>query len=523
MKVLVLGGVTRDGLAVLEGDPELEVEVRENLDEQQLEGIIPGYEALIVHGDVKIGPGLIERAAKLRVIGSTRARVDNIDLRAATKQGILVVNAPGGSVYSDAEYTMAMLLALARNITRANARLKSGSWDKTGLTGSELRGKTLGIIGLGRTGTAVARKALALDMQVVAYDPHMAENNAPGGVQLLTLEQLLSRADYITIHAPRTAETSRMLDDAAFSAMKEGVMIINCSRGGIIDEEALARALAAGKVAGAALDAFENEPVTSSPLFAFENVVVSPRIGSCTREAEFGAVSAVAREIAAALRGEPVSSAVNMPVLPRDQFKVLKPFIGLVEKMGRFLAQVTTGRIKSIQVRYCGEVFKDTAPLTTAMVKELLDPVLQENVNYVNAPVLARERGIAIEHSITGREEGYTNLVRLTVHHDGGESSVAGFIYKEEPRIVMIDGYRVDAVARGHMILVPHVDRPGMIGRVGTVLGDHGVNISGMLNSRKVAGGTSLMVIMVDMPAPPGVLDEIASTDGVLDVEMISL
>lgn len=524
MKVLVLDGVAREGLEKLENEQGITLDISKTMTEDQLVVIIKEYDAVIVRSATKINKRVISYANKLKVIGRAGVGVDNIDLDEATRQGILVVNAPGGNTISATEYTMAMMLALARNIPQANSKLKSGDWDKKAFLGTELCNKTLGIIGLGRIGSAIAKRAQAMEMQVVSYDPYIAEKSVIStDIELLDLDELLARSDFITIHTPKTKSTRHMLNAKAFSKMKDGVRIINCARGGILDETALYDALQSGKVAGAALDVFEEEPLRNSPLFELNNVIVSPHIGASTREAQINVASDVAHELLSALKGKLVKNTVNVPIIKQDLMHELKPYLKLVERMGRFQSQMVTARVRKMQVRYSGDFFKQTDTLTAALVKGFLDPILQENVNYINALVLAKERGIAIEQTLVAMEEGYSNLISVRVDEDGVESSVSGSLFQGAPRIVGVNGYRIDSVPEGHILIIPHVDKPGMIGLVGTVLGENNINISGMQNSRKEAGATSMMVISVDLAVPDEVLAQIKQAEAILDVKMINL
>jgi len=359
---------------------------------------------------------------------------------------------------------------------------------------------------------------------VVAYDPFITRDSVTGlGIVLVTLDDLFAQSDFITIHTPKTKSTKHMLDARAFAKMKDGVRIINCARGGIINEQDLYEALRAGKVAGAALDVFENEPVCSSPLFELDNVIVSPHIGASTREAQIKVASDVALEVIAALKGSVVKNTVNVPAVKPELLSELKHYLKLVEKLGQFQSQMVTSRVEKLEVRYSGKVFKEVGTLTSAVVKGFLDPILQENVNFVNAILLAKERGIQVEQSIVPVESGYSNLITVSVVENGNENSVSGCLLQGEPRLVTINGYRVDAYPEGHMLIIPHTDRPGMIGLVGTILGENNINISGMQNSRKTAGGTAVMVISVDCAVPEDVLAKIANMNDIIDVKMVNL
>jgi D-3-phosphoglycerate dehydrogenase len=526
MKVLVMDNVSEEGLAPLYRQEGIEVVTGQKMSEDELVEQIAGFDALIVRSATKVTKKVIAAAKKLKVIGRAGVGVDNIDLEEATKRGILVVNAPDGNTVAATEHTMAMMLALARNIPQAVARLKEGVWEKKAFTGVELRGKVLGVIGLGRIGSAVARRAQAMEMQVVAYDPYITEEKAQSmGITLVALPDLFARSDFITVHVPKTKDTYRLISDEAFAMMKNGVRIINCARGGVIDEEALYRALTSGKVAGAALDVFEREPEVESPLLNLPNFIATPHLGASTVEAQISVAREVAEEIVAALQGKMVRNAVNIPHVSISVYSLIGPYIGLAEKMGKFMAQLVAGRIRRVEITYTGEVFsKEVSPLTTTFLKGLLDPVLQEAVSFVNAPILAKARGIQVLQSIDGEGEGYANLIMVRVVSDREEKTAAGTIFgKEEPRLVMIDGYRIDVAPEGHLLYIPHIDKPRIIGPVGLLIGEMNVNIAFMQVGRKDRGGRAVMMLSVDAPVPAETLEKIKNIDGVLDVRMISI
>ncbi|MGQ9533062.1 MAG: phosphoglycerate dehydrogenase [Desulfotomaculales bacterium] len=527
MKVLVTDNVAREGIAVLAREPDIEVHVRDKLDEGELAAIIGEYDALIIRSATKVTARVIENAQRLKIIARAGVGVDNIDVDAATRKGIMVVNAPNGNTVAATEHTMAMMLALARNIPQANSRLKAGIWDRQSFIGVELRGKTLGIIGLGRIGSGVARRARAMEMRVLAYDPYIREEQAASlGVELVALETLLRQSDFITVHIPLTKESRHLLNERAFGMMKDGVRIVNCARGGIIDEKALYRALVSGKVAGAALDVFEVEPAVDNPLFQLDNVIVTPHLGASTREAQAGVAADVAAEVLAALRGEVVRNAVNIPAIDPATLARLRPYLELAEKLGRFQAQILTGRTQKVEVVYSGEIAREDVTLvTTAVLKGLLDPILQAKVNFVNAPLVAKERGIQVVQIKEDREEtGWASLITVRTHTSEGEHMVGGTLfYGNEPRIVLIDGYRVDTIPSGHMLVIPHTDKPRIIGRVGTLLGQQDINIAFMQVGRKVIGGRAIMVLSVDSPVPEETLAEIAKGDGIFDVKQVTL
>lgn len=526
MKVLVMDGVSEQGLAPLRQHTDIEVIIGEKMTEDQLVEIIGEYDAMIVRSATKVTAKVIDAAKKLKVIGRAGVGVDNIDRNAATNKGIVVVNAPDGNTIAAAELTMAMMLALARKVPAACGKLKNGVWDKKAFLGVELRGKTLGVIGLGRIGTAVAKRAQAMEMHIVAYDPYISEDHAKKmAVEIVTLQELFKRADFITIHMPKTKETYHMINKEAIELMKDGVRIINCARGGIVDEEALYEYMVSGKVAGAALDVFESEPCTDSPLIKLDNFIATPHLGASTEEAQINVAVDVAEEIVAALRGDLVKNAVNMPSMSPKLLAKIRPFLDLAEKLGTFQAQMLDGRIEKVEVVYSGDLAKyDVNPITTTLLKGLLDPILQENVNFVNATLVARNRGISVIQTTKENGEDYHNLITVNIYTDKGKRMLSGTLFQgNEPRIVNIDGYRINAATTGHMLVVPHIDKPGIIGKVGTILGDVAINIAGMQVGRIELGGKAIMIMMVDNIIPPNALKEFATIDGILEVKMVSL
>ncbi|MFZ5592320.1 MAG: phosphoglycerate dehydrogenase [Bacillota bacterium] len=525
-KVLVMDNVAEEGLAPLRQNPEIEVVIGGKMTEDELCAAIGEYDAMIVRSATKVTARVVENAARLKIVGRAGVGVDNIDLAACTAKGILVVNAPDGNTIAATEHTIAMMLALARNIPQAAGKMREGIWDKKAFLGVELRGKTLGILGLGRIGSAVAKRAQAMEMEVVAYDPFITEEKAATlAVRLLPLEEVLQKADFLTIHMPKTKESYHLINDDTIALMKDGVRIINCARGGIIDEAALYRAMQSGKVAGAALDVFEKEPNTDSPLLALPNFIATPHLGASTCEAQLNVAVDVAEEIVAALTGGLVKNTVNIPSISPKALAAVRPYLGLAEKMGRMLAQLVDGRLKKIEVVYSGDVAKcEVAPITTALVKGVLDPILQEVVNFVNASFLAKNRGIQVFQACDGEGEGYSSLITVRLYTDKGENSLAGTLTgQNEERIVMIDGYRVDLVPARHMLYVPHQDKPRIIGPVGTLIGEHSINIAAMQVGRKEIGGKAVMLLSVDCPVPPETLKAIAAIDGVFSVKMINL
>jgi D-3-phosphoglycerate dehydrogenase len=526
MKILVLDGVSEKGVKILR-EPGFDAVVNnDKMTEEELCKIIVDYDAVIVRSASKITAKVIEAGKNLKVIGRAGVGVDNIDVPAATERGIVVVNAPDGNTIAATEQTIGLMLALARNIPQAHANLKEGRWMRKEFTGVELRNKTLGIIGLGRIGMAVARRAQALEMKTIGYDPFVsAENAAAQGVTYKSLEEIWAESDFISLHIPKTKESLNMINKDTYAKMKDGVRIVNVARGGIVNEQDLYEAVKSGKVAGAALDVFEAEPTTESPLFELDNVVVNPHLGASTREAQVNVALDVAEEMVRILQGEMPRTAVNLPAVKPDVLAAIKPYLKLVEKLGKFQAQLAAGPVDSVKVIYSGDLAKtEVAPLTTALMKGLLDPILEEAVNYVNAPLLAKARGIKIEESKIAEESDYTELITVQVKAGDIERTVSGTLFGEDdPRIVMIDGYRIDIHPEGHILVVPHQDKPRIIGPVANLIGAHDINIAGMQVGRKAVGGKAIMMLAVDAPVPEETLAEIAKVDGVYDVKMVSL
>jgi len=526
MRVLVADSLADEGVKALQGGEGIEVDVITGLKEEQLVEIIPRYQALVVRSATTVTRRIIEEGHELKIIGRAGVGVDNIDVDAATERGIIVVNAPEGNTIAACEHTWAMMLALARSVPEANRLLKNGVWEKKKFMGVELRHKTLGILGLGKIGSEVAKRARAFEMNVISYDPYTTGEKAKKmGVELVSLDELLTEADFLTIHMPLTDETKHLLNGETLSKVKKGIRIINVARGGIIDEEALAESIQAGKVAGAAIDVFETEPTTASPLFALDNVVVTPHLGASTKEAQVNVALEVAAEILACLRGEPVKNAVNLPQIKPELREFLAPYAALVEKMGHFAAQLIGGGLHEVEINYQGELAEyDLTSLTNTFLKGLLRPSLADAVNFVNAQLVARNRGIKVAESKSSTMRDYTNLITVTLKTETESRSLAGTLFgNNQFRIVRLDGYSIDAIPEGRMLVIPHDDRPRTVGPVATLLGDHGINIAGMQLGRKVAGGRAVMVLNIDNEVPPEVLAEIKARDGIYDVKYVRM
>ena len=523
MKILVCDGVSEQGVEIL--SKEFTVDVKKKLAPEELLAIIPEYDALVVRSETKVTKAVLQVAEKLKAIGRAGVGVDNIDVEAATQKGVVVLNAPEGNTIAATEHTVAMMLSLARNIPDAHASMKNREWKRSKYMGVEMRGKTLGVIGLGRIGSGVAKRAIAMEMKVIGYDPYINAEHAKNlGIELAEVADIFAQADFITFHMPLTPQTKYMVNKEAFAKMKPGVRLINCARGGIIDELALAEALQSGIVAGAAIDVFEKEPIDpENPLLGLDNIVLTPHLGASTAEAQVGVAVDVAYGIIAALRGEPVTTAVNMAPVAPHVLKLIKPYFNLAERMGCTAVNLADGPITSIDVEYNGEITEvDTKMLTTAVLKGILNPILQEAVNYVNAPGLAKVRNIKVKEVKNKEAANFANLLTVRIATAKGQHLVQGTLFGEEERIVTIDGHRVDVDPRARILICPHTNRPGIIGKVGTMMGEYGINISGMQVGKTDISGTNIMVLAIDNDIPADVLEKVTAIDGIYGAKLIN-
>ena len=517
MKVLVTEPLSESGLALLRQD--YDVDVKPELAKVGLADAIAPYSGLIVRSQTKVTDEVLDRAEWLKVIGRAGIGLDNIDVEAATRRGVLVVNAPQSNIVSAAEHTIALMLAQARNIPQANSALKAGRWERERFQGVEVYGKTLGVIGLGRVGTMVAQRALAFGMRVVGYDPYVSKDRARQlGVDLMpNLEALLVQSDVITIHLPRTPETEGLIGEREIALMREGARIVNTSRGGIVDERALVNALRDGRLGGAALDVFSEEPVPKShPLLVLDQVVATPHLGASTQEAQDKAGAAIAEMVRLALRGEFVPYAVNVPAAGEVSEQV-RPFLPLAEKLGAILTGLAEAPVRSLEADYLGRLAEhDTRVLTLAALKGALARVVHEPVSFVNASMIARERGIGVSERKSTASRDYVNLMTLRADTEGGEVAVAGTLVgkRDGERLVQVYDFDIDMAPARHMAFFLYEDRPGVIGTVGSMLGSAGINIASMEVGRKEAGGAALMGLTVDSPIPSEVLAAIEQAVG---------
>lgn len=525
-RVLVSDSLAEEGIEVFRRAEGVDVDVETGLSPEELKAVIVDYDAIAIRSGTKLTAEIIESAERLKVIGRAGIGVDNVDLDAATRKGVVVMNTPEGNTITTAEHTISMLLALARRIPQATASVKAGKWEKKKFMGTEVFNKTLGIIGMGRIGKIVADRAQGLHMNVIAYDPFLSpEVVTKLGVEMVSLDELLARSDFITVHTPKTKETVNLIDEKAFKKMKKGVYILNCARGGIINETALYNGLLSGKVAGAALDVFEKEPPENNPLLGLEQVICTPHLGASTEEAQVNVAVAVAEQIVDFLIRGTVRNAVNVPSVSSEILPHIRPYLHLAEKLGSFTAQIIQGGVKEVHLEYTGDVAQyGVGPITSALLKGFLSPILSGNINFVNAPLLARARGIKVTESVTERHEDYTNLITIRAVSDREELSVSGALLgRRNPRILRIDNFLVEAVPEGNILFIYNEDRPGVIGNIGTTLGRNKINIGMMQFGRDRLGGMAVSLLHLDDPIAKSVLEELQGLEHIVRVIQVEL
>lgn len=528
LKVLVSDPISDLGIQQLVDAEDVVIDKKTGLSEDELIQIIPQYDALLVRSQTKVTEKIMAAGENLKVIGRAGVGVDNIDLDAATKRGIIVINAPDGNTITTCEHAFAMMMALARHIPQAYAKTINGTWDRKSFLGVELRNKKLGVLGMGRIGSEVAKRAKAFGMDILGYDPFMTEDRAEKlGVKLSTVDDIVRNADFITVHTPLTPETKGIISRPQFEVMKKGMRIINCARGGIIDEGALIEAIDQGIVAGAAFDVFEHEPPQADhPFLNNPKIIVTPHLGASTVEAQENVAIDVSEEVLHILRNEPFKNAVNMPPVAPSVMSKLQPYFGLGEKIGTFAAQINNEPIKEIHVDYAGDLAEvDTQPLTRYIVKGLLSRHFGNEVNIVNSLHLAKARDVSIVVSQGAATKGFTNLISVSLKlQNGQERRVAGTLLNGYgARIVRIDKFPVDIAPEGHLIYISHNDKPGIVGSVGTLLGKNDVNIAAMQVGRKIVGGEAIMVLTVDKAVPKEVLTELANVAQLITAQEIVL
>jgi len=526
-KVLIADSISQRGIDELSREGALDITIKPGLEETELITIVPEFSALVVRSQTKVSADVLKAGGKLRVVGRAGVGVDNVDVEAATRRGIVVLNAPGGNTISTAEHAFSLLLCVARKIPQADAAVRGGKWDRKNLEGVELYNKTLGVIGMGRIGSDLSRRAIAFGMRVIAYDPYLSATRARSlQVELVEeLDDLLATSDFISLHTPLTSETRHILDAARLRKTKRGVRIINCARGGLIDETALANALQDRHVAAAALDVFEKEPLPNdSELRSAPNLILTPHLGASTAEAQESVGIEIAQSIRAALLEGTIRNAVNMPNLDAKTLAVIGPHLRFGEKLGRFLSQIAPKRVDTLNINYSGKVNEvDTTVITRTILKGFLRGAGGPDVNEVNAPAFAESLGLKVTESRLSALGDYTDLLELSATAEGKMVSVGGAFFGATPRIVSINSRPVEARPHGIILVLENTDRPGMVGRIGTLLGEHRVNIATMSLSRNQAGGTALTVLNLDTAPDEALLEEIRASEDIHSAQVIEL
>ena len=526
MKVLISDSMGQAGIDIFENQDGIELDVKTGLTPDELKEIIGQYDGLAIRSATKVTKDILGAATNLKVIARAGIGLDNVDIDEATKHGVVVMNTPGGNTVTTAEHAIAMMMALTRNIPRGTQSLKTGKWDKKLLQGREISNKVFGVIGFGNIGSIAASLAKGLRMKVIVFDPNISsEHIEKAGFEYVTLDELYQRSDYITIHVPKMDATIDLLDAEAFAKMKDGVMVMNCARGGIINEAALYDAIVSGKVAGAALDVFATEPPGDNPLLTLDQVIATPHLGASTREAQTNVAVAAANQIIACLLHDTIINAVNAPSVTGEVLKQLKPYLYLAEKMGTMQAQITKGGIKSVDIEYIGKFPDlDLKPVTISGIKGLLTQFVQHEVNSVNAISLANEMGIKISESTSKEAGNFLNLIRITTVSETETNILEGTIFgKDDARIVWINKFRLEVIPEGHLALIHNVDKPGSIGSMGLTLGKHKINISRMTVGREDDADRNIIFLTTDTPVPPEVVKEIEGLELVISMTTFEL
>lgn len=533
-KILITDNIAQEGLDILDREESVEYEIKPGITNEDLKPIIGNYDAVITRSGTTVTEDLIENPGKLKIIGRAGVGLDNVDIEAASKKGIIVMNAPTGNTLAATELTMGMMLAAARKIPLANNSLKNKEWDRKRFMGVQLYNKTLGIVGLGRIGSNVAIRAKSFGMKVIAYDPYIKRTKAESlGVKLYDkLEDLLKEVDIITFHTPLTNETHNMITEKHINMMKDGVIIVNCARGGIVNEEDLYNAAKSGKIFSAAIDVFEKEPATDNKLLTLDNIFVTPHIGANTHEGQKGVAVIIAEQIINALHGKSYLNAVNIPFMKSQLPEELQNYFDIAEKMAKLSAQIVKGRPEEIKITLVGKKFEEDVcertfdvpfsyqPYTVAALKGFLEVSLKETISYINASYFAKDRNILVSETKTDSYRKYNDIVVLSVKTDQQELTVGGTVFADNVgRIVFIDDFRIDVVPTGTLLYFRNVDRPGVIGKVGTILGANQINIAGFELSRQ-KGGEAMAFVSVDNKIPKSVIDEIIAIDGMIEAKV---
>lgn len=526
-KILISDKLEKEGIDILTADNRFTVDCKFGISAEELQKIIKDYDALIVRSGTQVTAQIIEAADRLKVIGRAGVGLDNVDLPAATKKGIVAMNTPAGNTTSTAEQTMSLIMALARNIPQAVASLKAGKWERSKFTGIELHGKVLGIIGLGRIGSTVAKMAQAFGMTILGFDPYLsAEIAQKNGIKLVDLNEIYKTADFITVHIPKTDETTRMIAEEQIGMMKKSVRLINCARGGIIDEPSLIKALQEKRIAGAALDVYDVEPPDfASALFKLDNCVTTPHLGASTSEAQLNVAIEIAHAVKDALSGAGIRNAANFPSLSLEAYKIIEPYLTLAGRMGKFAGQLVQGRIGTVTITYSGAIAQEkVTAVTMALSHGLLTPVLGEEVNTINALNMMKDRGITIKEIISNQEGEYVNAISLDITTDKEPFSLLGTLSSnKEPRIVKINNVYVEASPKGHMLFINNNDKPGIVGAIGTILASENINIAGITLGRENQQGVAVSVVNVDSEIPEAVIEKLRQTKNILFAKSIKV
>jgi len=524
MKVLISDKFAPEGIELFKKAAGLTVEYKTGMKPEELKEIISEYDALAIRSSTKASKDIIEAGKSLRVIGRAGIGVDNVDVETATKKGIVVMNTPGGNAVTTAEHTLSLMMSLARKIPQAYLTLKEKKWEKGKFTGVEVMGKTLGVIGLGNIGRIVADRALGLKMKVLGYDPFVtAEMGSRLGVEMTGFEDLISRSDFITVHVPKTEETKNMIRAETLAKMKDGVRILNCARGGIVNEKDLMAAIKSGKVAGAALDVFEKEPPEFGELFEMPEIIFTPHLGASTGEALVNVSVGIAQQMIDYLLYGVITNAVNFPSVSKEVLEQLSPYLNLAERMGRLAGQLLSA-LRGLEIEYRGEVANlNTKPITHSLLKGLLENFMDEPVNYVSAPAMAKARGISVRESSDSESGDYASLIKLKIQDQTPElAEIAGTLFgKTDPRIVLIGGISLDAIPKGYALVIRNVDKPGVIGNIGSLLGRYQINIGRFQLGRK--GGEAICMVNVDSPIPEAAIEEIRRLPNIISARQVNL
>jgi D-3-phosphoglycerate dehydrogenase len=526
MKVLVSDNLGDIGIQKFQEEDGIAVDLKTGLTPEELRGIIGEYDALVIRSATQVTEELLEVARNLKVVGRAGIGLDNVNIPAATKRGVVVMNTPTGNVITTAEHTIAMIMALSRNIPTGTATLKAGQWKKKTLQGREVYNKWLGIIGFGKIGAIVADRARGLKMRVMIYDPYVSsEQIVKAGYKSVSLDELYSSADFISVHVPKMKSTDKLINRDAIGKMKDGVMIVNCARGGIVDEEALEEALTSGKIAGAALDVFESEPPGACSLFRHDRLICTPHLGASTLEAQTNVALAISEQIIAYLRDGTIINAVNVPSITGELLTKLGPYLSLADGIGALQSQLSQGPVKKVEILFEGDFNGlDLSPVSTAILKGLLSPMVQDSVNFVNSPVIAKEMGIKVIESTSVDSDHFINLISVQVVTTDMTTSVAGTIYgKRDPRIVQINNFGLELIPEGHLALIYNMDKPGAIGSIGTTLGKHAINISRMQVGQDQDGENNIIFLRTDTSIPDDVLSELRALPMVNTVTPLEL